>query len=145
MFNHLGPLKLYIDLSISNNVTIHYMNILYNGEFLPIITLPTWATVNSITLNDHFWMAVGIQVLPGLIENIITNNKFLFLCMTVPRRIEILVKKKIRYHFNQNIVNFQNSAHDYIRDFSTYNNYAIKKSYWYVSCNVISNSQLLSN
>ena len=30
-------------------------------------------------------------------------------------------EKKIRDHFNQNIVNFQNSAHDYIRDFSTYN------------------------
>ena len=116
-----------IDLSINNNVTNQYMNILYSGGFLPVITLPTRVTDTSSTLIDHFWVTVGAHVLPGVLENSITDHKLIFLCMTVPRRVESTKKKKFRDHSNQNLVNFQESVHDYIRsDFSSYDNCTVE-------------------
>ena len=67
-----------IDLFCDSNAVNFFMNVLYSGGFLPLITLPTRVATTSSTLIDHLWIRTNEEVVSGVYESANSEHKLIF-------------------------------------------------------------------
>ena len=106
-----------IDLFCETNAINLFMNVLYSGGFLPLITLPTRVTTTSSTLIDHLWIRTNEEVVSGVFESAITDHKLIFACVSIQRTPNALLYKCFKDHSETNLHKLKNMMNDFIRNF----------------------------